>query len=80
MDERLRLTIQHAREEFDEIEKYSREGKLTDKGVFIRIFQLGKTMIGWDDDVPVSEAMEKFLQANNTVTELLIAARKANAS
>ncbi len=80
MDKKLKYTIDFARDELDEIEQYHAEGKLTDKGVFIRLFQLGKTMIGWDDDVPVSEAMEKFLQANNTVTELLNAARKAKAS
>lgn len=80
MDKKLKYTIDYAREELDEIEKYHTEGKLTDKGVFIRLFQLGKTMVGWDDDVPLNEAMEKFLQANNTVMELLSAARKASAS
>lgn len=80
MDMRLRKTIEYSEEELVDIKNLRDEGKLTDKGVFIRLFQLGKTLIGWDDDAPINEAMEKFLQANNSVTELLNAARKANAS
>lgn len=80
MDMRLRKTIEYAEEELVDIKELRSTGKLTDKGVFIRLFQLGKTLIGWDDDVPINEAMEKFLQANTSVTELLTAARKAKAS
>lgn len=80
MDERLRFTINHAKEELAEIEKYYDEGKLTDKGVFVRLFVLGKVLIGWDDDEPKNVAMEDFLQANNTVEALLDAAREARAS
>ena len=80
MDRRLQKTIEYSEEELVDIKNLRNEGKLTDKGVFIRLFQLGKTLIGWDDDVPINEAMEKFLQANNSVTELLNAARKAKAS
>ena len=80
MDERLGKTLQYAKDEIDEIERLRAEGKLTDKGVFVRIFQLGKVMTGWDDEVPPHEAMEAFLQANNSVMELLSRARKVTAS
>ena len=80
MDERLQKTIEYAEEELSEIKKLYAEGKLTDKGVFIRLFQLGKVMTGWDDEVPLNEAMEAFLQANSTVMELLKKARKATAA
>ena len=80
MDERLQKTIAYAEEELDDIKKLFSEGKLTDKGVFVRLFQLGKVMTGWDDEVPLNEAMEAFLQANNSVMELLKKARKATAA
>ena len=80
MDERLGKTLQYAKEEIEDIERLSAEGKLTDKGVFVRLFQLGKVMTGWDDEVPLNEAMEAFLQANNSVMELLNRARKVTAA
>ena len=80
MDERLQKTIEYAEEELSDIKKLYTEGKLTDKGVFIRLFQLGKVMTGWDDEVPLNEAMEAFLQANNSVMELLNRARKVTAA
>ena len=80
MDERLQKTIEYAEEELNDIKKLFSEGKLTDKGVFVRLFQLGKVMTGWDDEVPLNEAMEAFLQANSTVMELLKKARKATAA
>ena len=80
MDERLQKTIEYAEEELNEIKQFYKEGKLTDKGVFVRLFQLGKVMTGWDDEVPLNEAMEAFLQANNSVMELLKKARKATAA
>ena len=80
MDSRLRNTLNYAKEEINEIESLSAEGKLTDKGVFIRMFCLGKVMLGWNDDAPVAEAIERFMRANNTVNEALDSARKANAS
>ena len=80
MDERLRFTINHAKEELDEIERYYDEGKLTDKGVFVRLFLLGKVLVGWDDDEPKSVAMETFLHVNDTVEALLDAARDVRAS
>lgn len=80
MDERLQKTIKYAEEELSDIKKLYTEGKLTDKGVFIRLFQLGKVMTGWDDEVPLNEAMEAFLQANNSVMELLNRARQVTAS
>ena len=80
MDERLQKTIEYAEEELNDIKKLFSEGKLTDKGVFVRLFQLGKVMTGWDDEVPLNEAMEAFLQANSTVMELLKKARRVTAS
>jgi hypothetical protein len=80
MDERLQKTIEYAEEELNDIKKLFSEGKLTDKGVFVRLFQLGKVMTGWDDDLPPHEAMEAFLQANNSVMELLNRARQVTAS
>ncbi len=80
MDERLQKTIKYAEEELSDIKKLYTEGKLTDKGVFVRLFQLGKVMTGWDDEVPLNEAMEAFLQANNSVMELLKKARRVTAS
>ena len=80
MDERLQKTIEYAEEELSDIKKLFAEGKLTDKGVFIRLFQLGKVMTGWDDEVPLNEAMEAFLQANNSVMELVKKARQATVS
>ena len=80
MDERLHKTIEYAEEELSDIKKLYAEGKLTDKGVFIRLFQIGKVMTGWEDEVPLNEAMEAFLQANNSVMEMLKKARKATVS
>lgn len=80
MDERLKYTIDFAKEELAEIEQHYNEGKLTDKGVFIRLFTLGKLMIGWDDDLPKSESMEYFLRANETVTAYLDAVSEVMAS
>ena len=80
MDKRLQKTLDYAKEERQEIEKLDAEGKLNDKGVFIRIFSLGKVMLGWDDDIPVADAIERFMRANNTVNEVLNSARRSQAS
>ena len=80
MDKRLQKTLDYAKEEIQDIETLSADGKLNDKGVFIRIFSLGKVMLGWDDDIPVADAIERFMRANNTVNETLNSARRAQAS
>ena len=80
MDKRLQKTLDYAKEEIQDIEKLDAEGKLNDKGVFIRIFSLGKVMLGWDDDIPVADAIERFMRANNTVNEVLNSARRSQAS
>ena len=80
MDRRLQETIRYVNEEMEEIERYAEEGKLTDEGVFARLFQVGKVLVGWDEDMPQLEAIERMIRADNRVTELVNEARRASAS
>ena len=80
MDKRVINTIQYAKEELDEISQYIEEGKLFEKGAFVRIFSLGKVLVGWDDELPVPEQIQYLLKTNEYVERLIEESEKKRAS
>ena len=80
MDKRVLSTIQYAKEELDEISQYIEEGKLFEKGAFVRIFSLGKVLVGWDDELPVPEQIQYLLKTNEYVERLIEETEKKRAS
>ena len=80
MDRRLKHTLDYAREEIEEIAKLCDEGKLTEKGAFIRMFCLGKVLVGWDDEGTELQQMNFLIEADRMVTRLLDEAARARAS
>ena len=71
MDRNLRYTINYAQQELKEIVKLSNEGKLTDKGAFVRLFFLGKVLTGWDDEGTEFEQYGRLMTTNRRVMEIL---------
>ena len=80
MDYRLKYTIDYAQQELAEIKELSSKGELTDKGVFVRLFVLGKLLTGWDDEGTEQEQINKLIEANRNVMELLDGVSRINAS
>ena len=80
MDKRVLNTIQYAKEELDEISQLVEEGKLTEKGVFVRMFSLGKVLLGWDDEGPLSEQIAYLTKTNEWVQSLLDEASRYTSS
>ena len=80
MDERLTATIRYAKEELAEIEDLIDRGKLTEKGAFVRMFCLGKVLVGWEDEGTEMEQFQYLTRANQTVQEVLDNVARARAS
>ena len=80
MDYKLKYTLEYAQQELKEIQELSDTGKLTDKGAFVRMFQLGKVLTGWDDEVSEAEQVNNLIEANRMVMELVDNVSKVNAS
>lgn len=80
MDYRLTYTIDYALQELNEIKELSAKGELTEKGVFVRMFQLGKLLTGWDDEGTEQQQANKLIEANRNVMELVDGVSKVNAS
>lgn len=80
MDKRVLSTIQYAKEELDEVSQLIDEGKLTEKGAFVRIFCLGKVLVGWDDETPLPEQISYLTKTNEWVNSLLDEASRYTAS
>lgn len=71
MDENLKALIDYAREELDEAERLRAEDVISDDGVFVRLFLVGKSLVGWDSDLPVDVAIEFCKRINKDVMEMV---------
>ena len=71
MDSNLSNLITYAKQELNEAERLGKSGEISDDEVFVRLVLVGKSLIGWDDEVPVAEAMNQFLEINETVNGLI---------
>ena len=80
MDRRVIHTLNYAKDEIEEIEKLCEEGKLSEKGAFVRMFCLGKVLVGWDDEGTELQQMSFLIEADRMVTRLLDEAARARAS
>lgn len=57
MDKHLKYLIDYARDELDEAEHLRSMNVIDDYDVFVRLFLVGKSLVGWDSDKPVDEAL-----------------------
>lgn len=80
MDTKLQSTLNYARSELEEISKLSEEGKLTDKGAFVRMFCLGKVLTGWTDEGTELEQINRLMEANKVVMGILDKVSQVRAS
>lgn len=80
MESKLQSTLNYALEELEEINKLSEKGKLTDKGVFVRMFCLGKVLTGWTDEGTELEQINRLVEANRVVMEILNKVSQVRAS
>ncbi len=80
MDYRLLNTLNYAQEELEEILEQIDEGKLTEKGAFVRMFCLGKVLVGWDDEGNELQQMNYLIEADRIVTRLQDEAARLRAS
>lgn len=71
MDENLKNLIRYARGEFTEAERLRSAGLISDEAVFVRLFLVGKSLVGWDSDLPEDEAFEQLWEYNRTVNEIM---------
>ena len=71
MDENLKNLIRYARGEFTEAERLRSAGLISDEAVFVRLFLVGKSLVGWDSDLPEDEAFEQLREYNRTVNEIM---------
>lgn len=71
MDDRLEKTLQYAEAELKEIRVLIDQGKLNDKTAMIRMFLLGKVLIGWEDEQSEAEQVQYLLRTNHYVQETL---------
>ena len=80
MDYRLTNTLKYAQEELEEIRQLIDEGKISEKGAFIRMFSLGKVLVGWDDEGTELQQMNYLIETDRMVTRLLDEATRFRAS
>ena len=71
MDENLKNLIRYARGEFTEAERLRSAGLISDEAVFVRLFLVGKSLVGWDSDLPEDEAFEQLREYNRTVNDIM---------
>lgn len=71
MDKHLQALINYAREEFNEIEQLRDDGKIDDDMAFARLFLVGKSLVGWDINKSVDEAVEFCKKINEDVMKLI---------
>ena len=71
MDENLKRLIGYARHEFSEAERLREAGLISDEAVFVRLFLVGKSLVGWDSDLPEDEAFDRLRDYNRTVNEIM---------
>ena len=71
MDENLRNLIRYARSEFTEAERLRAAGRISDEAVFVRLFLVGKSLVGWDSDLPEDEAFDKLRDYNRMVNKIM---------
>ena len=69
MDEHLKYLIDYARDELDEAEHLRSMNVIDDYDVFVRLFLVGKSLVGWDSDKPVDEALELCKKINADVMD-----------
>lgn len=64
MDRRVTSTLDYAKEEIEEISRLCDEGKLSEKGAFVRMFCLGKVLVGWDDEETELQQIHYLIEAD----------------
>lgn len=69
----VNYALEKAAAMMDEIKDDYYSGRVTDKGTVLRLFCLGKSLIGWqsDDPRPDYEIMNSLLTTNRVVMETL---------
>ena len=81
MDSRLMHTLKYAEQELHEIRELIDQGKLTEKGAFVRMFCLGKVLVGWDnEDKTRDEQVQYLLETDEIVQGILDQVSKIRAS
>ena len=71
MDERVVSTLRYAKQELAEIDDLIQRGLLNEQGAYVRLFMLGKVLVGWDDEESELEQFEYLRRANQSVKATL---------
>ena len=79
---RIEETINYALNELNTLKTLLNEGKLTENGALIRLFFLGKSLIGWRNDSEKSdeEQVQTLLKVNKQFTSIMDEVSKRRAS
>ena len=67
MDHRIRYTLQYARQVVEELEEQAEKGELKDRECFVKMFCLGKVLVGWDDEKTKLEQIGFLMDMNEKV-------------
>ena len=78
MDEHLKYLIDYARDELDEAEHLRSMNVIDDYDVFVRLFLVGKSLVGWDSDKPVDEALAFCRKINSDVMKAVDSSNSVN--
>ena len=78
----IEQTIDYAINELNTIKKLIDDGKLTENGALIRVFFLGKSLIGWQNDSEKSdeEQVQTLLKVNKQFTSIMDEVSRKRAS
>ena len=78
----IEQTIDYAINELNTIKKLIDDGKLTENGALIRVFFLGKSLIGWQNDSEKSdeEQVQTLLKVNKQFMSIMDEVSRKRAS
>lgn len=71
MNDNLKHLIDYARQELNDAERLRAIGAISDNAVFVRLFLVGKSLVGWDSDKPEDEAIEFIKKVNRDVMDII---------
>ena len=79
---KIEQTINYAINELNTLKTLLNEGKLTENGALIRVFFLGKSLIGWQNDSEKSdeEQVQMLLKVNKQFTSIMDEVSRKRAS
>ena len=71
MNDNLKHLIDYARQTLNDAERLRTIGAISDNAGVVRLFLVGKSLVGWDSDKPEDEAIEFIKKVNRDVMDII---------